>query len=125
MGWGVVISRLSRWLFLCEGLSPRTLFSICVCDYSSGDLAMKTLRMSDIGTRLDHLMELQELWSIGVAIARKLKDQGSYQAETERKMEEELEIALKLLAAHMQKDFPDTDYAREINNLPKNPTDIV
>jgi hypothetical protein len=125
MGWGVVISRLSHWLLLRKRLSTLSLLSICVCNYSSGDLEMKILRMSDIGTRLDHLMELQELWGTGVAIARRLKDQGSYQSETERKMEEELETALKLLAAHIQKDFPNTDYAREINNLPKNPTDIV
>ena len=76
--------------------------------------------MTDHGTRLDHLMDLQDLWGRGLAICT----QGIYISEAEKQRAKELEIALKLLAAHMQKDFPDVDYAREINALPKDAADI-
>ena len=78
------------------------------------------LKMTDHGTRLEHLMDLQDLWGRGLAICT----QGMYQTEPEKERAKELKIALKLLVAHMQKDFPDVDYAREINALPKNAEDI-
>lgn len=83
--------------------------------------------MDDYGRRLDHLMDLQELWSTGLAIARRAKDSESYQSEAEIKTEAELEICLKYLGAHMEKDFLEsrTEIARVINELPKDATDIT
>lgn len=80
--------------------------------------------MSDIGPRLDHLMQLQDLWSRGLAI---LTQPNNYSTEEDKANVKKLENALELLNAHMQKDFvsgQQTSYAQEINNLPKNAKEI-
>jgi hypothetical protein len=76
--------------------------------------------MNDVGTRLEHLSDLQELWSTGLDILTR----GTYHSEREKAQAEELEIALKLLENHMTKDFNMQPYAREVNELPKNAEDI-
>ena len=80
---------------------------------------MSKYQMTDHGTRLEHLMDLQELWSKGLALAMQ-----GYQTHSDKERIKELNIALTLLTAHMQKDFDTTDYARAINALPKNAKDI-
>lgn len=83
-------------------------------------LERKRVSMADVGTRLSHLMELQELWSTGLQILTT----GTYHTDEEDNQAKELEIALRLLAFHMMNDYNATPYAQEINNLPKDPKEI-
>lgn len=76
--------------------------------------------MQDVGKRIDHMMELHDLWS---GVLGLLTAPGWHNPE-EEKQAHELEIALKLLTYHMQNDFCIIDYAKVINELPKNPGDI-
>lgn len=82
---------------------------------------LKSYGMQDVGTRLEHLMQLQDLWSTGLQI---LTTKG-YHTDLEREQAKELETALKLLSYHMMSDFTPTNYAKEINNLPKDPKEIT
>ena len=76
--------------------------------------------MKDVGTRLDHLADLQELWSFALSI----ETMGQYQTEPSMERAAKLEGALQLLTAHMMNDYSATTYAQEINNLPKDARDI-
>jgi len=79
-----------------------------------------TYGMNDVGKRIDHLMALQDLWSTALCILTT----GTYHTEEERLQVQEIEIALRLLANHMQNDYDQTGYAIVINSLPRNPEDI-
>ena len=81
---------------------------------------VKTYGMQDWGKRLEHMMDLQDLWSGAYAI---LTGPGWHNPEEERQAKE-LEIALKLLGHHMQNDFDATQYAKVINDLPKKAEEI-
>ena len=80
---------------------------------------IRHLKMEDIGTRLEHLMQLQDLWGRGLAIATQ-----GYQTDLDKLLAKELQIALDLLTNHMQKDFISADYAKTINSLPKDANEI-
>ena len=71
--------------------------------------------MDDVGRRLDHLMQLQDVWGAAYAI---LTTKGWNSAQ-EVMQAEELEIALTLLARHMQNDYSELRLAREVNEIPK------
>ncbi len=83
-------------------------------------IIFREYKMTDIGTRLEHLADLQELWSFALGI----ETAGKYQSEPSMERAERLEGALQLLVAHMLNDYNPTAYAQEINNLPKNAKDI-
>lgn len=76
--------------------------------------------MSDVGTRLQHLADLQELWSFAFGI----ETAGGFQSEPSIERSKKLEGALLLLEAHMMNDYAPTTYAQVINNLPKDAHDI-
>ena len=77
----------------------------------------KKIRMDDIGTRLNHLTELKDLWELAERI---LSAQHRMFREPEDKNDlEDIKGALSLLNAHMQKDFNEMNYQIEINTLPK------
>jgi hypothetical protein len=78
---------------------------------------MKIRAMTDYGTRLEHLLDLHELWMNGIEILSR----GTYQTEFEKEMIEELRIASTLLARHMTKDYNQSTYAKEINRLGTDP----
>lgn len=80
---------------------------------------LKMYRMADVGTRLQHLAELQELWSFAWEI-----ETLGYQTEPAKERAYKLEAALMLLEAHMTHDYSPTTYAQVINNLPKDAKDI-
>ena len=79
-----------------------------------------TLGMSDVGTRLEHLADLQDLWgwALGTLTA------GTYHTTLEVEQAKELEIALRLLEQHMVIGYSPTTYAQVINNLPIDAKDI-
>jgi hypothetical protein len=73
--------------------------------------------MTDVGTRLDHLNDLKDLWELGLRV---LNNQSRLFDVTRTKLEiQKLEAALELLNAHMQKDFNEINYIAAINTLPK------
>lgn len=80
--------------------------------------------MSDVGTRLQHLADLQELWSFALGV----ETAGQYQTEPSLERSKKLEAALLLLEAHMMNDYVAHDhqitYAKLINDLPKDAHDI-
>ena len=76
--------------------------------------------MSDIGTRLQHLADLQELWSYALGI----ETAGKYQTEPSIERAHRLEAALQLLEAHMMNDYSPTTYAQVINSLPRDANEI-
>jgi hypothetical protein len=81
---------------------------------------IKLYAMEDVGTRLEHLADLQDLWSGGLAMLLS----GTYHSALELEQVEKLEIALKLLENHMTHAYSDVKYAKDINELPRNPEDI-
>lgn len=78
----------------------------------------KPLSLDDIGTRAEHLADLQDIWGF----AYQMLTTDSYHTEGEVHQAAELKIALDLLTHHMMsgRDMV-TPYAVVINNLPKNP----
>jgi hypothetical protein len=84
-----------------------------------GRAYMREHGMNDVGTRIEHLSDLHELWSEGMEILQR----GTYQTEFEKNLIMELEICLKHLANHMSKDYNEkqTAYAKEINRIGTTP----
>lgn len=76
---------------------------------------VKPFSMDDVGTRLEHLMELHDLWNtmFGILTADR------WHTAVEIAQAEELEIAIKLLDKHMLFGYSNRKYAQEINSLPK------
>ena len=83
-------------------------------------IMIKTYNMDDVGTRIEHMSDLQDIWSGGLAMLLS----GTYHAPQELDQVKELEIALKLLENHMTHAYSDVKYAKDINDLPRNPEDI-
>jgi hypothetical protein len=78
-------------------------------------MTVKLLAMDDVGTRMEHLADLQDLWSFALG----LLTAGTYHTEPELEQTSKLETALELLEAHMLTGYCPTAYAQTINNLPK------
>jgi hypothetical protein len=72
----------------------------------------KLLNANDVGTRLEHMMQLQDLWSTAYSILTRPNIWHS-DLEIERAMH--LQIALDLLQHHMEAEYNETQYARIIN----------
>ena len=82
-------------------------------------IIFREYKMSDIGSRMEHLADLHELWQFALGI----ETAGKYQSEPSMERAARLEGAIQLLTAHMLNDYDPTTYAQVINNLPK-PKDI-
>jgi hypothetical protein len=82
---------------------------------------LSTYGGDDVGTRIEHLMQLQDIWSFALGIVTA----GSYHTDREREQAKELETALKYLMLHIQSNYVDTPYARVINELPKDAKEIL
>lgn len=76
---------------------------------------LKNLNSDDVGTRLEHAMDLQNVWSTALGL---LTTPG-YHTGLEKDRADKLEIALTLLQNYMEMGYTGTIYAKEINNLPK------
>jgi len=83
-------------------------------------MLVKLYGMDHVGTRMEHLADLQDLW--GFAYAQLTTNH--YHTEGEKYQAAELEVALDLLETHMQSQYRPTAYAKVINELPKPPSDI-
>ena len=78
---------------------------------------MKTYRGDDVGTRMEHLADLQELWSLSLA---HLTATNIWHTAQEEETAERLHTALSLLERHMVNiSFDASVYAKVINQLPK------
>ena len=80
----------------------------------------KVLHADDVGTRIEHMMQLQDLWSTAYGILTR----PGYHSLLEEIRAKALETALDLLQHHLEAEFNITNYARDINNASqKNPPD--
>ena len=84
------------------------------------EVIMAIYEMDDVGTRLQHAMDLYDTW--GACLAN-LTSPG-YHNPTEIERAEQLTNAMKLLANYMGSEYSPTYYARVINDLPKDARDI-
>ena len=73
---------------------------------------MRTFSMSDVGTRYEHLADLQELWNEAMEIIKR-----NYQTPDMEKRKHALETALNLLQKHMEKDYNESVYENIINEI--------
>lgn len=77
--------------------------------------------MDHVGTRIEHMMDLHELWSEGLRIANT-----EPVSPKDKECIAELGPALKLLEFYMQCNYDDYPvYGRAINLLPKKAEDIT
>ena len=74
----------------------------------------QALHGDDIGSRLTHMMDLQNLWSTAYAV---LTRPDLYHTELEIERAKALSIALDLLQHHLESEFNLVSYAKVINNL--------
>lgn len=75
--------------------------------------ALKTGSLDDIGTRMKFLLELYDLWLTGADIIERYdKHLPMYQEKMI-----ELQHALKLLRYHLERDYSDRAYRKEIDEL--------
>jgi len=83
-------------------------------------LILRTYSMDNVGTRLDFLTELYDLWKTALDILERYdKNSPRYDA---RKLE--LESATKLLVAHMEICYDEKTTRKVIDALPKHGEDI-
>jgi len=75
-------------------------------------LGRKALHAEDIGTRIQHMMELQEVWSDCYGI---LTRPNIYHTQLEEERAKQLNIALDLLQHHLESEYNLTSYAKVIN----------
>ena len=73
------------------------------------------MRMEDKGTRLQHLIDLRDLWAEMLDILRRRN--AAYASKDDNEKIVKLAHALELMHFHMQKDYNDFEYRREINTL--------
>jgi hypothetical protein len=74
-----------------------------------------------VGTRLEHMMDLQMLWSTAYAYLTR----PGYHTKAEEERAKALETALALLQHHMEAEYNQLPYAKEINALPKDARKIT
>jgi len=71
--------------------------------------------MEDVGTRLDHLTDLKDIWENALQIMHNRNR--TYETQDEAQEKRKLEIAIDMLNFHMQKDYNEFEYRKEINVL--------
>ena len=81
---------------------------------------MRRYLASDVGTRLEHLVDLHDTLSSSYAI---LTRPDLYHTPYEEIRAAQLEMALQVLNLYMMAEYDDVSYARVVNELPK-PRDI-
>ena len=74
----------------------------------------QTYGMNDVGTRLEHMMQLQDLWGFGL---QQLTTNNVNHSQKEVEQAKKLESALELLTYHMMNDYDASAYAKAINEL--------
>jgi hypothetical protein len=84
------------------------------------DRVVKTGSMDDVGTRLQFLTELYDLWQEGIDILTRYDKHTPGYEDKKR----ELEVACRLLYYHMTKDFHEETYRKVVELLPWNAENI-
>jgi len=74
----------------------------------------------DIGPRLEHLMDLHNVWSFGLS----LLERPGYHTDLEKQHAEMLRVAIKMLNYRLEEEYSPTPYAKVINSLPKEAKEI-
>jgi hypothetical protein len=74
---------------------------------------LKTGSLDDIGTRMKFLLELYDLWVAGADICTRYDSKHPNYSEKII----ELQHALKLLRYHLEKDYSDKAYRKEIDEI--------
>ena len=82
--------------------------------------ALKTGSMEDMGTRMQHLTDLYELWNTGLDVIERFDKHSPFYEVRKR----ELENALKLLCYHLEKDYSENSYRQAVDTLPSHGEDI-
>lgn len=85
-------------------------------DITESFLYPKKLSGDDVGTRIQHMMDLQDLWSTAYGI---LTRPDLYHTQLEKERAVYINIALTLLQHHLEAEYNSASYAKEINNVPK------
>ena len=125
MGWNYIRSLLSNWLRRSSRLPQGFILHVrgmynpvrhLEVTRMGDPMYHKQLHGDDVGTRLSHMMDLQQLWSDVYGI---LTRPTLFHTELEKARALQLEIALSLLQNHITAEFDETRYARVINDLPK------
>jgi hypothetical protein len=121
MGWCIFVSRVINWI---RGGWRQTASDILRSGFWNQRYrpvevggTLKIVSMNDVGTRMQHLADLHELWTDGVGIL----SQSAYKTEFNDNLVEELHICIKHLENHMTKDYIQSDYAAEINKIGTTP----
>lgn len=78
------------------------------------------LKAEDSGNRLDHLMELHDLWSWSLAMCLR----GTFHTDLEKEQQEKLEVAIEMLNHILMGYQTETVIPQVINSLPKDAKDI-
>lgn len=76
----------------------------------------RVLKGEDVGTRISHMMDLQDLWATAYGI---LTRPNLYHTPLEEERAKQLTVALDLLEHHMEAEYNLVSYAKEINDLNK------
>ena len=74
----------------------------------------------DVGTRMQHILDLYEMWTTGLDVLERFDKNPPMYAERKQ----QLTSALTLLGYVMERHYNDHAYVVTINELPKNPADI-
>lgn len=78
---------------------------------------MKELDMEDVGTRLEHMTDLYDMWKYGHSILE--NSEKRFSTPLGQAQLTELANALQLLWFHMANDYNQYAYSGEISRLPK------
>lgn len=83
---------------------------------------LSTFKLTDVGTRYLHYVQLIDLFETGLGILKKL----TYTSTLDIERAKELEIAIKLLKKQLDVmgDYDHLETMGIINTIPKNPKDI-
>ena len=76
--------------------------------------------MEDVGTRISHLLDLYNLWNVGLDILERFDKRTPFYDVKKT----ELESAINLLNWHIEKDYKESEYRAIIDQLPKKAEDI-
>jgi len=82
---------------------------------SNVDRIYKTGSMEDVGTRFQFLTDLYDVWKAGLDILERYDKHTPGYEDKKR----ELEISLRMLGYHLEKDYKEDEYKKAIDLLPK------
>lgn len=103
---------------------PNVQWDKCTDPWHSAELVVGKVmpRLDDVGTRMEHLMDLHNIWSFGLSL---LEKPGWFYTALENDHALLLRAALKMLEYRLEEEYSPTPYAKTINSLPKDAKDIV